>query len=278
MLSYQHGYHAGCFADVIKHLGLSSILSYLTQKEKPLFYLDTHAGRGIYDLQAKEAMKNQEFLLGISALWSEKANLTSGFSTYLQALQYWNPTESLRYYPGSPAFAIQALRKQDRLFLCEKHPKEFEHLQTFTKRYPRVHCANADGYDELLARLPPPEHRGLIMIDPSYEVKDEYRLVPQKVQAALRLFSTGVYCIWYPIITHQLRSQFLKNLSEMSAHRFLNAEFYLHSQPPLGMDGCGLYIINPPYTLEPTLRTLFDGLLRILNPGRSSYILKASGD
>ena len=276
MLSYQHGYHAGCFADVVKHLVQCSILSYLTKKEKPLFYLETHAGRGLYDLKAKEAMKNQEFLLGISALWSERDRLPQEFSSYLAVLQHWNSEESLRYYPGSAALAIHALRSQDRLFLCEKHPGEFAHLQTFTKRYPRVHCSNEDGYEQLLARLPPPEHRGLIMIDPSFEIKDEYKILPQMVQAALRLFSTGVYCIWYPVINSQLRSQLLKNLACISAHRSLSAEFYLNSQPPLGMDGCGLYIINPPFTLEQELRVVFDCLLRILNPGRSSYVLKAT--
>ena len=187
-----------------------------------------------------------------------------------------NLTDSnIRTLRGGSDFVQHSFCK-DRLFLCEKHPGEFAHLQTFAQRYPRAYCSNKDGYEELLARLPPNEHRGLIMIDPSYEIKDEYRIVPQMVQAALRLFSTGVYCIWYPVINNQLRSQFLKNLSAIGASRSLKAEFYLNSQPPLGMDGCGLYVINPPFTLEQELRVLFDSLLRILNPGRSSYVLKAT--
>jgi 23S rRNA (adenine2030-N6)-methyltransferase len=277
MLSYQHSYHAGCFADVIKHIGLCTILAYATQKEKPLFYLDTHAGRGLYDLNDKHAMKNQEFLLGISALWSEKNHLPSEFTPYLNAIAHWNPDGHLRYYPGSPAFALQMLRRQDRLYLCEKHPGEFEHLQTFFKHSARVHCADTDGYKALNACLPPLEHRGVIMIDPSYEIKDEYRLVPQAIQAALRLFATGIYCVWYPIIDRKLRSQLLQGMTKVAQHRSLCAEFYLNSQPPLGMDGCGLYIINPPFTLEAQLRIQFDRLLTILNPGRSSYVLKATG-
>ena len=278
MLSYQHGYHAGCFADVVKHLGLCSILSYITQKEKPLFYLDTHAGRGLYHLQDKQAMKNQEFLLGISALWAERSHLPEAFSTYFSAVDQWNPDGHLQYYPGSPALAITALRSQDRLFFCEKHPGELDHLLAFSKKYPRVHCSDEDGYHELLARLPPPEHRGLIMIDPSYEMKDEYRTVTKMDQAALRLFATGIYCIWYPIVDLKLRSQLVQGLSGIPGTRSLCAEFYLNSQPPVGMDGCGLFIINPPYTLESQLRTMFDCLLGIFSPGRSSYVIKAAGD
>ncbi len=278
MLSYQHGYHAGCFADVIKHLSLSCLFSYLTQKEKPLFYLDTHAGRGLYDLKSPEAMKNQEFLLGISALYSKKKHLPQEFRPYFSAVEHWNLEGNLRYYPGSAALAVHALRSQDRVFLCEKHPLEFEHLNTFTQTFPRVHCSNEDGYEALLARLPPPEHRGIIMIDPSYELKDEYRLVAKKLQAALKLFSTGVYCIWYPIINQHLRSNLIRHFSELPTTCSLNAEFYLNSQPPLGMDGCGLYVINPPYTLEQDLRVIFDCLLSVLNPGRSSYQLKSNGN
>lgn len=276
MLSYQHSYHAGCFADVIKHISLSCILTYATQKPKPLFYLDTHAGRGLYDLQNSHALKTQEFVQGVTALWSSKDQLPSHLP-YLQALEHWNPTD-LRYYPGSPALAIRFLRPQDRLYFCEKHPGEFEHLQAFAQGHTRAHCANEDGYIALLARLPPPEHRAVIMIDPSYELKEEYRWVPQKVQAALRLFASGVYCIWYPITDRTLRTQLLQGFAQLPAHRSLCAEFFLNSQPPTGMDGCGMYIINPPYTLESELRTAFDSLLRIFNPGRSSYFIKAKGE
>lgn len=277
MLSYQHIYHAGCFADVIKHLGLCNVLSYMTQKEKPLFYLDTHAGRGLYDLRDKEAMKNQEYLSGITALWSERAQLPAPFSNYLTALEHWNPEGDLRYYPGSPALAMQLLRSQDRLFFCEQHPREFEHLQQLTKRYPRAHCEQGDGYHELIARLPPPERRGLIMIDPSYEIKDEYRIVPKKVQAALHLFESGIFCIWYPIIDGRLHTQLLTGLAAIPNVRALRAEFHLNSKSALGMDGCGLYLYNPPFLLEQALRSAFDSLLKIFNPGRSSYVLQNIG-
>lgn len=277
LLSYQHGYHAGVFADVIKHLVLSRILTYVTQKDKPLLYLDTHAGCGLYDLQGKKAMKNQEFSNGISEIWLKRQHLSPEFSPFLSALEHWNADGHLRYYPGSPALAIHLLRKQDRLFLCEKHPSEYEHLHSFSRRYPRVHCAHSDGYERLVACLPPPEQRGVIMIDPSYEIKDEYALVPQKVQMAIRKFSQGIYCIWYPIIDNMLPKKLLQGLAALPVSRSLRVEFQLNSQPPLGMDGCGLYIINQPFTLEHELRVICDELLKIFNPGRSSYTLQTVG-
>lgn len=277
MLSYQHGYHAGCFADVIKHVVLSRILTYVIQKEKPIFYLDTHSGRGLYDLQDKQAMKNQEFSQGIGALWRKKDQLCPEFIPFLSSIQHWNPHSSLRYYPGSAALAIHLLRKQDRLFLCERHPQEYEQLQRLTRHFSKVHCSHEDGYLELLARLPPPEQRGVIMVDPSYEIKTEYRLLPQKIHMAYRKFAQGIYCIWYPITDNMLRTKLLQGLSTLSVSRALCLEFRLNEDPPHGMDGTGLYIINQPFTLETELRNISDDLLKIFNPGRSSYTLHSTG-
>lgn len=277
MLSYQHGYHAGNFADVIKHLVLSRILTYLTLKEKALFCLDTHAGCGLYDLHAKQAMKNQEYIAGIEALWAQKQQLPMEFSPFLSAIEHWNPDNTLRFYPGSPALAIHLLRKHDRLFLCERHPNEYEQLHSFTRHYPRVHCAHSDGYQELIACLPPVEQRGIIMMDPSFEIKEEYRFLPQKLQIAMRKFSQGTYCIWYPIVDKMLVRKLLQGLSALPIARSLCLEFHLNSQPAIGMDGCGLFIINQPFTLEKELRIIGENLLKIFNPGRSSYILKVAG-
>lgn len=274
MLSYQHIYHAGCFADVIKHLTLCNILSYMTQKEKPIFYLDTHAGRGLYDLEDKEALKNKEYLTGITTLWSERMRLPPAFSAYFDALQHWNPDDLLHYYPGSPALAIYGLRDQDRLFLCERHPGESTYLHEIARRYDRVHCSEEDGYNALVSRVPPPERRGLIMIDPSYEIKTEYRTLPQKLLTAMRLFATGTYCVWYPIVDNKCHAQLLRGFSAIPNTQALRAEFYLNSKPALGMDACGLFIFNPPYILEQQLRTIFESLLNIFSPGRSSYVLQ----
>ncbi|PJD94288.1 MAG: 23S rRNA (adenine(2030)-N(6))-methyltransferase RlmJ [Legionella sp.] len=274
MLSYQHAYHAGGFADVIKHLALIKILDYMIQKEKPMLYLDTHSGRGQYDLRDKYALKTKEAADGIEALWSVRSQLPEEFSSYIAAIQQYNPDGQLQYYPGSPALAMQRLREQDRLYFCERHPREFEHLQAFVGRHPRAHCANEDGYQQLTALLPPPERRGLIMIDPSYEVKNEYRQVTQMVKAAHRLFETGTYCIWYPIIDKRLHAQLLRGFETLDAPKQLRAEFHLNAKTPQGMDGCGLYLINAPYVLEQQLRHIFDHLLQVLHPKRSSYVIE----
>ena len=231
----------------------------------------------MYDLHDKQALKTQEYVHGIVAVWAKKDNLAKVFAPYLAAIQEWNPQNDLHYYPGSPAIAAHILRKQDRLFLCEKHPQEYEQLQFFSKPYPRMHCSQQDGYYELLACLPPNEKRGVIMVDPSYEIKTEYALVAQKIQMAYHKFSQGIYCIWYPIIDKILHKRLLRGLSAIPASRSLCLDFYLNTKNAIGMDGCGLYIINQPYTLEQELRSLCDSLLDIFNPGQSSYTVHVMG-
>ncbi len=167
MLSYQHGYHAGNFADVIKHLTLARILNYMTSKEKPIFYLETHSGKGIYDLKGKQAAT--EYHRGINLLWEQKKKLPAPFSPYLQTITAINEPNELRYYPGSPCLAIHSLRKQDRLFFYELHPREFSYLQKLPRQGKRVFYEESDGIIHLNAKLPPLERRGLIFIDPSFK-------------------------------------------------------------------------------------------------------------
>jgi 23S rRNA (adenine2030-N6)-methyltransferase len=276
MLSYQHGYHAGCFADVVKHVTLTRLLHYLTQKEKPLLYLETHSGRGRYDLQDAQALKTGEARFGIEPLWAKRDELPPIFLPYLQAIHQLNPDGALRYYPGSPDFAIHALRPYDRLNLCELHPTEFDHLSQLPHPGRRVFFNNQDGFDALKSALPPIERRGLIFIDPSYEVKTEYRWVIQALEAAYRRFATGVYCLWYPFIDKRVHEQLIRGLSSMGVKSYLQVEFYLTSTAPVGMSGCGLWIINPPYSLADELTIALQALCRVLNPGKSSYVVETS--
>jgi 23S rRNA (adenine2030-N6)-methyltransferase len=270
MLSYQHGYHAGGFADVIKHITLTQILHYLVKKPKPLFYLETHSGKGRYDLKDKQALKTGEAQGGIELLW-EQPNLPPVFSSYLQHIRELNKKTSLHYYPGSPSFALNALRPQDRQFLCELHPGEFELLQQLPHHNKRVFFSNSDGIQQLSAQLPPIERRGLIFIDPSYEIKTEYREVPQAIKAAYHRFKTGVYCLWYPLVDNKLHDQLIRGLKDIGADNNLNIEFYLTGKNLGGMTGCGLWIINPPYTLHNDLNTALNLLRKVFNPGVSSY-------
>lgn len=275
MLSYQHGYHAGNFADVVKHLTLSHLLSYITSKEKPIFYLETHSGRGVYDLKDSQAAKTGEYLQGINLLWEEKEKLSPLFSPYLQIISKINGDNKLRYYPGSPSIAIEMLRKQDRLFCCELHPREFEHLQQLPHQGKRVFYSHSDGLVNLNALLPPTERRGLIFIDPSYEIKSDYKQIPSAIKAAFHRFSTGIFCLWYPIVDKRLHEQLMRGMENIAVRNSLRIEFYLTALTKPGMTGCGLWIINPPYVLADEMKIALQQLRTLFNPGVSSFIVES---
>lgn len=275
MLSYQHGYHAGNFADVIKHFTLSRLLIYMTSKEKPIFYLETHAGRGIYDLKNSQAMKTGENLQGISLLWPQKSKLPDVFTPYLHAISRVNASEDLRFYPGSPSLAIDILRPQDRLYCCELHPREFECLQKLPHPGKRVFYSHNDGIVNLHALLPPIERRGLIFIDPSYEIKTDYKEVPKAIKSSYQRFATGVFCLWYPILDKRLHEQLLRSMGNIGAKNALRVEFNLTSSIQAGMTGCGLWIINPPYVLAEEIKIALKHLCTVFNPGFSSFIVES---
>lgn len=274
MLSYQHGYHAGCFADVVKHFTLSRMLDYLVSRDKPLFYLETHAGRGIYDLKAAQANKTGEYLEGIDLLWKQKDALPDVFSGYMEQISKLNSGKDLRYYPGSPLIAIDQLRDIDRLYCCELHPREFTQLEFLPKQDKRVHYSHTDGIKSMTSLLPPPERRGLVFIDPSYELKDEYKTVPQAIKAACQRFPTGVFCLWYPIIDNRLHEQVMRGMRAIEGVKHLRIEFELSKNVQSGMRGCGLWIINPPWVLAEEMKTGLAALCKLLNPGKSSFIVE----
>ncbi|MBA2711235.1 MAG: 23S rRNA (adenine(2030)-N(6))-methyltransferase RlmJ [Tatlockia sp.] len=274
MLSYQHGYHAGHFADVVKHLTLARLLNYMTLKDKPLFYLETHSGRGLYDLQSSQASKTKEHCQGIDILWQQKASLPSVFAPYIEIINEANKTEKLRFYPGSPYIAIDMLREQDRIYCCELHPREFEYLQKLPHPDKRVFYSHSDGIASLNALIPPPERRGLIFIDPSFEVKTEYKEIPKAIHAAYQRFSTGVYCLWYPLVDQFYHDQLLRTMAKIGAESALRVEFSMINSKQIGMTGCGLWIINPPFTLAEDLKIALQYLKGLFNPANSSYLIE----
>lgn len=272
MLSYQHGYHAGCFADVVKHVILTQLTQYMTQKEKPLFYLETHSGRGLYDLQDAFATKTGEFKEGIELLWQQRQSLAPVFAPFIEACQSVNQGDQLRFYPGSPAIAIHQLRAQDRLFFCELHPQEFDALERLPKQRKRVFYSHEDGVKSLSALLPPTENRGLIFIDPSFEMKAEYRDIPSAIQTVYKHFQSGVYCLWYPIIDNKLHAQLVRGMAAIQAPS-LQMEFYLNQKNKATMQACGLWVINPPYVLAQNARVILETLKKIFNPGHATYLI-----
>lgn len=272
MLSYQHGYHAGNFADVVKHLTLTRIFHYLLLKEKPLLYLETHSGRGLYDLYDAPAQKTQEYTHGIAAVWKHRKQLSPLFTPYLQHLKTLNRDE-LRYYGGSPSIAIHTSRRIDRLAFYERHPREFSYLSTQPKLGKRISFHEEEGLKALLSMLPPPERRAFIFIDPSYEIKEDYKDIPKALQQAYKRFSTGLYCVWYPILDPYQHAQFVRRLGVVSDKKWLKLEFMFDKNAP-GMKGCGLWIINPPFTLAKEMEEILSTLTTLLNPPHASYIIE----
>lgn len=256
MLSYRHAFHAGNHADVLKHVILVQILTYLTAKPSPLWIIDTHAGAGRYDLSAEQAKKLGEFEHGIGRLWDAQ-DLPQAVADYVEAVRALNPDGPLRHYPGSPWLAYRALRRDDRLRLFELHPNEVKLLaRTFNRTGRAVHITAGDGLAALKALLPPPSRRGLVLIDPSYETKHDYTAVLQALKEGLKRFATGTYALWYPELARLEARQLPERLKHLPAKRWLHAS--LRVQAPasdgFGMYGSGMFIINPPWTLAETLR------------------------
>ena len=267
MLSYQHSFHAGCYADVIKHFSLCHILTYMTQKDKPMLYLETHAGRGSYDLTSADAQKTGEAKDGILKVLAHQKTLPKIFNTYLEVVG-----DDVHYYPGSPLIALKLLRAIDRIYACELHPREFSILNTIRSKEIKFHAAEIDGIEALNALLPPPEKRAFVFIDPSYEIKSEYQTIPKAIIKAYKKFPQAVYALWYPIVDQECHYQMLKQFKRLDSDKTLRIEFFINDER--GMRGTGLWFINPPYTLKEDLKIACEYFKKIFNPIGSSYLIE----
>jgi 23S rRNA (adenine2030-N6)-methyltransferase len=266
MFSYRHGFHAGNHADVLKHAVLVQILSYLAAKETPLWMIDTHAGAGAYSLESDFARKKGEFNDGIGRLW-EQHDLSPVLERYLEQIKRFNPDGLLRRYPGSPQIALQMLRKQDHLQLFELHTTEIKLLQLhFAKAGRRVSVQATDGFAGLRSALPPASRRGLVLIDPSYEDKDDYRKVLASMRDALERFATGVYAIWYPQIERQEAQDLPSQLKQLAQGDWLQVSLTVKApaKDGLGLHGSGMFVFNPPWNLESALQETMPRLVRLL--------------
>lgn len=258
MLSYRHGYHAGNHADTLKHSVLVFLLDYLSRKEKPWQFVDTHAGAARYDLQSEWARKHAEHDTGIARLW-QRDDLPPMLANYVEHVRRLNPDGHLRLYPGSPKLAWHCARGCDRLRLFELHPTESEVLASnFENAGSRVLIKAQDGYAGLLAVLPPPSRRGLVMVDPSYEDKSDYLHVVAVLKEALKRFATGIYMVWYPLLQRPEARGFAESLQRMAQSQgvdWLNASLCVQAPSPdgSGMHGSGVFVLNPPWTLPEAL-------------------------
>jgi 23S rRNA (adenine2030-N6)-methyltransferase len=266
MLSYRHAFHAGNHADVLKHAVLVHLLAYLTQKDKPLWFVDTHAGAAAYALDEGYATKNAEYESGIARLWA-RDDLPQILADYVAQVRALNPDGALRRYPGSPQLALQLLRKQDRLRMFELHSTESQLLQQYFRGdSPRAIVQAGDGFSGLQAVLPPPSRRALVLIDPSYEDKGDYRQVLAAMRDALKRFRAGVYAIWYPQVQRRESRQFPEQLKQLQHKDWLHVT--LTVKKPVaggyGLHGSGLFILNPPWLLPKALALALPYLAKVL--------------
>lgn len=247
MLSYRHGFHAGNWADVHKHTALALLLLHLRTKPKPFCVLDAFAGDGSYDLTAAEAQKTAEFSEGIAKIW-QRRDAPPGADWYLQRARALNGDGKLARYPGSPALARDALRDQDRLILGELHPAAWESLKSWARGDRRIAVHRRDGLEFLSALLPPPIRRGLVLIDPAYEVKEEYERLPVALSRAIRKWGDGIYAVWYPVLPAGRYAAMIEAMADLPARKgVLRAEISPPTPPERGMQGAGMIIFNPPW-------------------------------
>lgn len=257
MLSYRHAFHAGNHADVLKHYVLCRLLDYLNQKDKPYWYIDTHAGAGCYQLDSGYAARNAEYEGGIARLWTRQ-DLPPGLADYVTCIRGFNPDGKLKFYPGSPLIAAQLLRSDDKLRLFELHPTDFPLLEENMAPYGRrALLQKADGFAGLKAMLPPPPRRALTLIDPPYEDKQDYKRVTDALDDALKRFATGIYAVWYPLLQRPEPLRMVERLKQLPAKSWLDVTLTVHRprDDGFGMHGTGMFILNPPWLLQDELKT-----------------------
>lgn len=273
MLSYRHAFHTGNHADVLKHFIQYLVLNYYNLKDKPYWYIDTHSGAGLYDLNHSHTQKLGEYHTGIERLYTAThlPPQLNAFKNHIQQIINTN-----QYYCGSPWLAQTLLRQNDKLRLFELHPNDFRMLLNNFEQIQfkkRVIIKQEDGYTGLLSLLPPPPRRAVILIDPPYEQKQDYQKVTHTIQQALNKFAQGCYLIWYPCLSRHDSLQLPEKLQKIYPNNFLCAEIHVHAPNPngFGMHGSGMFIINPPYLLTQQLQENLPVLVTLLAQDKSAH-------
>lgn len=277
-MNYRHHFHAGNFADVFKHALLVQLVRGLQRKEKGFLYLDTHAGRGRYDLaaaaQGDTLARRPEWPEGVGRLWT-RTDLAPALGEYVAQVRAFDAADvaAPRGYPGSPRLVRALARPQDRLALCEQHPDEFLALAAEFRAEPRVAVHERDGYGALRALLPPPERRALVLIDPPFEAQDEFARIVAALAEGLRRLPAGVFAVWYPLTERARVDAFFAELSRLALPPTLALELTVAGESSsLKMKGCGLAVLNPPWQFEQTAAPLLAQLADVLaqEPGAAA--------
>jgi 23S rRNA (adenine2030-N6)-methyltransferase len=274
-MNYRHAFHAGNFADVIKHIVLVRILTYLQDKPAAFRVIDTHAGAGVYDLTGEEARRGGEWLTGIARLMQARFSEAALplLTPYLDIVRAFNIKAELKAYPGSPLIARALLRPQDRLTACEVEPKARKHLIGALRRDSQARVVDLDGWTALPAFVPPNERRGLVLIDPPFEAKDEFERLADGFVEAFGKWPTGSYLLWYPVKSRRATDGLAQRVAEAvgsgpSPGKCLRLEFSVAPQSTEpGLTSAGLLIVNPPWTLSAELKTILPELEKPLGLG-----------
>lgn len=274
-MNYRHAFHAGNHADVFKHLLLTQLINLMKQKDAPFAYLDTHAGLGVYDLQANEAQRTGEWLSGIKLLL-EQPNQPSILESYLDVIRTLNPGHNLRYYPGSPLFAQKLLRLQDKIILNELHPQDLSFLKQLVKEDKRINIHNQNGWLLIKALLPLTEKRALILIDPPFEKLNDFEQSLFALTEITKRMRQAVVALWYPIKNKDDLRKFYYNAQQLTTiPKLLKVEFLIHrADNNLGLNGSGMLIVNPPWKLETILTQLLKYLIQTLSPHIGNYSIE----
>lgn len=257
-MNYRHAFHAGNFADVMKHLAVMAIIRHLVKKDAPFVVIDTHAGRGLYDIAGEEASRTGEANKGIGRL-EGLSGTTPLLEAYLEIVHSCGRSR----YPGSPLIAARSKRSEDRLVAIEKHPEEEKMLASVLAPFGKCRAVLADGYARLPALLPPPERRGLILLDPPYEASDELRLAARAFAAAYRRFATGIFVLWFPLKSEPEAAAFCGEIIAGGVAKAVRIDIDVapqHRGPRATLTAAGLIVVNPPYGFDAEMR---DTLTRI---------------
>jgi 23S rRNA (adenine2030-N6)-methyltransferase len=275
-MNYRHGFHAGNFADVVKHATLARIIAYLRQKPGAFRIIDTHAGAGLYDLTGPEANRTGEWREGIARLLdaSLMPDVRALLTPYLEAVASFNSPGRLATYPGSPLLARSWMRRQDRLIACELEPAAAAALGENLHGEARAKALSIDGWTALSAFVPPKERRGVVLVDPPFEATDEFARLTTTLAEAHRKWVTGIYVLWYPIKDRAGPDALAKQLERLRIPKILRAEIMVREPPdPTRLNGCGLIVVNPPWPLEQELATLLPALAATLGEGKGRFRL-----
>ena len=266
-MNYRHAFHAGNHVDVFKHAALTFVLEWLLQKPAPFAVLDTHAGIGLYDLKSEAALKTNEADAGVGRVFERGLDSAPKYQELLRDL---NPA-GLAAYPGSPEIVRLMLREGDRLTACELHPADAETLKARYRGDRRIAVHHRDGYEAIGAFVPPPERRGLVLIDPPFEVKDEVQRLAKALRTGLGKWPTGTYLAWYPIKDSRIGDALAEAATSTPFPKTLRAEFVPYARDGVIMAGAGLLICNAPWRFEEKLIALCEELAPLLGDGAAQW-------